>query len=150
MHAKETALLSVYKYLSGQQLKRVRATKKICGFFLVWCRFLVRFGFFFLTYLQRIQETYRKNHFCLTFLLLNKTYQNLILYISDYRNQLYGCKKADLLLLGFIHCPELLLHFKKLTVFTEAHTHTRCSFDNFYSSTYFKTQYNQHKAHPPV
>lgn len=31
MHAKETALLSVYKYLSGQQLKRVGATEKICG-----------------------------------------------------------------------------------------------------------------------
>lgn len=35
MNAKETALLSVYKYLPGQQLKRVRATEKICGFFFV-------------------------------------------------------------------------------------------------------------------
>lgn len=60
----------------------------------------------------------------MTFLLLDKIYQNLSLYILDYIDQLYGCNKVDSLFPGFIHCPEFLLHFKKLTVLTETHTHT--------------------------
>lgn len=126
VHAKESALLAVYKYLCGQKL-RVEATEKIWGelggfccfggFFVVWCFIVV--GVFLNLPIVDLRNVW-KNNLCMRFLCLNKTYQNLILYIPDHINQFYRCKNPQICSVQVSHCVQ-----------RNTCPPTRCTFDTF-------------------
>lgn len=82
----------------------------------LWFDVLLLLGFFNLPIVNL--EKVWKNNLCMIFLCLNKIYQNVILYIPDYINQLYRCKKKQTWSLQVAH-----------RVFTETCWHIRCSFD---------------------